>query len=103
MAPPRWRRCRLTSTATSRRDGDEIATTLDLSNPGSVPALAIKLAVTNAEGTQVLPPYFTHNYVSLLARDKRRIEIRYRACATKGKTTVALRGWNVTPSAGKVR
>jgi len=94
---------RLTSTATSHRDGDEIATTLDLSNPGSVAALATKLTVMNADGTQVLPAYFTDNYVSLLPGAKRRIEIRYPASATKGKTTVALRGWNVTPAAVKVR
>ncbi|MGU3390150.1 glycoside hydrolase family 2 protein [Sphingomonas sp. M1A8_2b] len=94
---------RLTSTATSRRDGDEIATTLDLSNPGNVAALATKLTVMNADGTQVLPAYFTDNYVSLLPGAKRRIEIRYPASVTKGRTTVALRGWNVTPTAVKVR
>ncbi len=94
---------RLTSTATSRRDGNEIATTLDLSNPGSVAALATKLTVMNGDGTQVLPAYFTDNYVSLLPGAKRRIEIRYPASATKGRTTVALRGWNVTPTAVKVR
>ena len=94
---------RLTSTATSRRDGDEIATTLDISNPGSVAALATKLTVMNGDGTQVLPAYFTDNYVSLLPGAKRRIEIRYPAAAMKGKTTVALRGWNVTPAVVQVR
>ncbi|WP_083671909.1 glycoside hydrolase family 2 protein [Sphingomonas montana] len=98
MAP-----ARLTATASSRRDGEEVATTLDLANGGPVAALATKLTVMNADGTQVLPAYFTDNYVSLLPGERRRIEIRYPATAAKGTTTVALRGWNVTPAAVPVR
>jgi len=96
-------KARVAATALSRRDGDEIVTTLDLSNTGSVAALATKLTVMNGAGTQVLPAYFTDNYVSLLPGTRHRVEIRYPASATKGRTTVALRGWNVTPTTVKVQ
>lgn len=96
-------KARVTATATSRRDGDEIATTVDLSNGDPVAALATKLTVMNADGTQVLPAYFTDNYVSLPPGTRRRIEIRYPAAAAPGRTTIALRGWNVSPSVVSVK
>ncbi|MEG8055010.1 hypothetical protein QP185_20515 [Sphingomonas aerolata] len=70
-------KARVAATALSRRDGDEIVTTLNLSNTGSVAALATKLTVMNGAGAQVLPAYFTDNYVSLLPGTHRRVEIRY--------------------------
>ena len=96
-------KARVAATALSRRDGDEIVTTLNLSNTGSVAALATKLTVMNGAGAQVLPAYFTDNYVSLLPGTHRRVEIRYPASAAKGRTTIALRGWNVTPTTVKVQ
>ncbi|MEG3165692.1 LamG-like jellyroll fold domain-containing protein [Sphingomonas sp. PB2P19] len=91
------------ATAASRTEDGEIATTLNLANDGPTAALATKITVMNADGTQVLPAYFTDNYVSLLPGQRRRIEIRYPATAAKGRTTIALRGWNVTPTVVTVR
>ncbi|HEX8445577.1 MAG TPA: LamG-like jellyroll fold domain-containing protein [Sphingomonas sp.] len=93
----------VTARASSRRDGDEVATTIDLANGGAVAALATKLTVMNADGSQVLPAYFSDNYVSLLPGERRKIEIRYPQAAAKGRTTVTLRGWNVKPSRVVVR
>jgi hypothetical protein len=81
--------------AAAKRAGDEIATTVTLSNPGKVAALAAKLTLMNADGSQILPAYYSDNYVSLLPGEKRQIDVRYPASAAKGRTRVTLRGWNV--------
>jgi len=85
----------LSATAKAQRAGDEIATVVELANPGKVAALATKLTMMNADGSQLLPAYFSDNYVSLLPGGKRRITVRYPASAAKGRTMVAVRGWNV--------
>jgi len=78
----------------TRADGDETVATVTLTNTTQVPALEAKLTVMNADGTQVLPAYFSDNYVSLLPGDTRTVEIRYPTA--KAKTpAITLRGWNV--------
>jgi hypothetical protein len=88
----------LAGRATSRRDGAEAVTTVELANTTKVAALATKLTAMNADGSQVLPAFFSDNYVSLLPGERRRIEIRYPASAARGAVTVTLRGWNVKPA-----
>ncbi|WP_442680058.1 glycosyl hydrolase 2 galactose-binding domain-containing protein [Sphingomonas sp. ASY06-1R] len=90
---------KLTAAASSRSDGDDRITSVDLTNPGTTAALATKLTLFGANGAQILPAYFTDNYVSLMPGEKRRIEVRYPANATKGAVTVKLRGWNVVQTA----
>ena len=89
----------LAATATSRVDGAETVTTVTLANTGSVPAIETKLTMFAADGTQILPAYFTDNYLSLLPGDTRVAEIRYLTARAAG-ASVALRGWNV--AAGRV-
>jgi hypothetical protein len=60
------------------------------------------LTVMNADGTQVLPAYFTDNYVSLLPGETRTVEIRY-PTAKASTPAVTLRGWNVTGSSVPLR
>ena len=92
----------LTTSATRRTEGDETVTAVVLRNPGAVPAIETKLTVMNADGSQVLPAYFTDNYVSLLPGDTRTVEIRYPTARAHGET-VSLRGWNVTPGSVEAR
>ena len=87
---------KLNATATGRVEGEETVTTVTLTNGTQTPTIETKLTVMNADGTQVLPAYFTDNYVSLLPGEIRKVEIRYPT--VKASTAeVHLRGWNVTP------
>ena len=74
--------------------GDETEVRLTLRNPGTIAALAAKMTVMNADGSQVLPAYFSDNYVSLLPGDTRTVTIRY-PNARAVNPRITLRGWNV--------
>ncbi|MEG8017326.1 glycoside hydrolase family 2 protein [Sphingomonas sp. LR55] len=87
----------LGGTATTRIDGAETVATVTLTNASATPAIETKLTVMNADGTQVLPAYFSDNYVSLLPGETRDIEIRY-PTAKASSPSVTLRGWNVAAS-----
>jgi len=96
-------RVKLTARAASRRDGTEQVTVVDLANPSATAAIATKLTMFAANGEQILPAYFSDNYVSLLPGDRRRIEVRYPARAATGSVSVRLRGWNVVPVVAKAK
>ena len=93
----------LAASAVSREEGPDRVTTVDLTNPAGAAALETKLTLFGANGAQVLPAYFSDNYVSLLPGESRRIEVRYPASAAAGPVTVRLRGWNVVPAAVKAK
>jgi hypothetical protein len=73
-----------------------------LHNTASVPALEAKLVLEQADGKQLLPAYYSDNYVSLLPGEERTITIDLPADEVKGSLHCKLRGWNVVPSIGKV-
>ena len=59
-------------------------------------SLADKFTLLNAaDGSRILPAYFTDNYVSLLPGEHREIEIVYPAKAANGAVQLAIRGWNM--------
>jgi hypothetical protein len=84
--------------AATRTEGAERVTSVTLTNGGTQAALATKLTLFGANGAQVLPAYFSDNYVSLLPGESRTIDVRYPATAAKGAVSVKLRGWNVAPA-----
>jgi hypothetical protein len=70
---------------------------VELRNTGTAASLANKLTLLNAaDGSRILPAYYTDNYVSLLPGESREIEIEYPAKSANGPAQVALRGWNLT-------
>jgi len=70
---------------------------VDLSNPSSVPALAIRLVLRDARtGRRVLPAYYEDNYFSLLPGESRRIRIE--GLPLLAKPAVELTGWNIQQS-----
>jgi len=72
---------------------------LQLRNAGNAAALANKLTLVNAaDGTRILPAYYSDNYVSLLPGETREIEIEYPASASNRDPRVNLRGWNLPPT-----
>ena len=79
--------------------GDMVRTMVTLTNRGAGAALMTKLTLLRArDGTQVLPAYFSDNYVSLLPGETRKITIETPSGVSAGAVKVALRGWNVTPA-----
>jgi hypothetical protein len=76
---------------------------VDLRNAGQVAALANKLTLVRADGSQVLPAYYSDNYVSLLPGEKRAITISLAEGQDKGGLRLELRGWNATPVSLVVR
>jgi hypothetical protein len=85
----------LSATAKSIRAGDNIRVIVDLRNTGTAVSLASKLTLLNADGSRILPAYYTDNYVSLLPGESREIEIEYLAKSANGPAQLALRGWNL--------
>ncbi|MDR7259944.1 archaellum component FlaF (FlaF/FlaG flagellin family) [Sphingomonas sp. BE270] len=87
----------LTTATTRTTVGDETELRVTLANTTQTPAIEAKLTVMNADGSQVLPAYFSDNYVSLLPGESRSITVRYPSSRAK-QESVTLRGWNVTPT-----
>jgi hypothetical protein len=86
-----------TVTATpSARNKDEVQVTLR--NTGQVAALENKLTLLRADGTEVLPAYYSDNYVSLLPGEERAVTISLPASERTGGMRMELRGWNATPT-----
>jgi hypothetical protein len=94
---------RLTQSAISRKEGDEVHVRVTLQNTSTSIALEAKLTLQNAkDGSRILPAYFSDNYVSLLPGETREIGIDYPAKAAISVPKIALRGWNVVPSSTAV-
>jgi Exo-beta-D-glucosaminidase Ig-fold domain/Glycosyl hydrolases family 2/Concanavalin A-like lectin/glucanases superfamily/Glycosyl hydrolases family 2, sugar binding domain/Glycosyl hydrolases family 2, TIM barrel domain len=85
---------KLTASASMTADNGERKVTVKLENPGTTPALLVKLTLKDsATGTRILPAYYSENYVSLLAGDKRTITVAFPPGDSKPE--IALRGWNL--------
>jgi hypothetical protein len=87
-----------TVTASSK---DEIG--VDLRNTGQVAALQNKLTLLHTDGSQVLPAYYSDNYVSLLPGEERMVTISIPEGAHHDGLRLELRGWNATPFSVSVR
>ncbi len=84
-------------TATSTREGDMVRVAVQLTNGGAAVSLENKLTLFSADGSRILPAYFSDNYVSLLPGESRTISIEYPASAARGSAQIDLRGWNSVP------
>jgi hypothetical protein len=90
----------LSTSASESRDGDMMRVAVQLQNRGTAVALANKLTLLNAaDGSRILPAYFSDNYVSLLPGESREIDVEYPLSAASGKAEVTIRGWNLTQQA----
>jgi hypothetical protein len=85
----------VSAAAAASRSGASMRVRVSLQNTGTVVALASKLTLLNADGSRVLPAYFSENYVSLLPGEKREIAVDYPASAATGAVQVGIRGWNL--------
>ncbi len=83
---------RLSARQLSRAPEDHV--TVTISNAGDAPALNLKLTLLDAQGARILPAYYSDNYVSLLAKESRTIDIAFPSSPAARVVHVALRGWN---------
>ncbi|HEX5422844.1 MAG TPA: LamG-like jellyroll fold domain-containing protein [Candidatus Acidoferrales bacterium] len=91
----------VSSTATLATHIDMTTVHVELKNTGSDVALQTKLTLLNAaDGSRILPAYYSDNYVSLLPGETREIDIEYPSKVAKSAPELGIRGWNV--GAGKI-
>jgi hypothetical protein len=78
--------------------GREKVWRVHLRNTGSDAAIALKLTLLHAaDGTRILPAYYSDNYLSLLPGEERTVTIHAPIdAAGAGSARVSLRGWNFT-------
>lgn len=87
----------LSAVAKSTRTGKNILVHIELRNTGTAASLASKLTLLNAaDGSRILPAYYSDNYISLLPGESRELEIEYPAKSATGPAQLSLRGWNLT-------
>jgi hypothetical protein len=84
----------LTLAARASAAGVERTVDVTLSNRSMTPALEAKLTLFGANGRQILPAYFSDNYVSLLPGETRTVTVRYPATGDAA-ARIDLRGWNI--------
>ena len=87
-----------TVTASARAEKGRVV--VSLKNTGNVAAIETKVTLLKADGTRVLPAYYSDNYVALLPGEARDVAIEY---PVGGATQVGLRGWNVPSAVVAVR
>jgi len=80
--------------ASGHVEGGEIVTEVVARNPGSVPILAAKLTLLDAQGRRILPAYYSDNYLAILPGETRRVSLRYPATGAD-PAHLEVRGWNV--------
>jgi len=86
----------LSVTAKSTRAGDNVRIQVEFRNTGSVVSLETKITLLNAaDGSRILPAYYSDNYLSLLPGETREVEIEYPAKTANGPAALSLRGWNL--------
>ena len=86
-------------TAQGTKDKDEGRVRVHVENSGAAPVLQIKLTLENAgDGSRVLPAYLSDNYISLLPKEARDVEIAYPLEAASGEVKLGVRAWNLASS-----
>jgi hypothetical protein len=76
--------------------GEEDTWSVRLRNAGTDAAIAMKLTLLRADGTRVLPAYYSDNYISLLPGEERTVTVHAPA-ALAGMHGIhfTVRGWNL--------
>ena len=87
----------VTATADIRAtEGDEKAWCMHLKNAGSDAAISVKLTLRHADGTRVLPAYYSDNYLSLLPGEERAVTVQAPVTAVGAEDIhFSVEGWNL--------
>jgi exo-1,4-beta-D-glucosaminidase len=84
-----------TATVFARAGGSVTAT---VTNAGKGVAFMVHLRLVDAKGEDVVPVFWSDNYVSLLPGERRALSARFSASGVEGLKVVC-DGWNVKPEA----
>ena len=87
----------ITTAKSKSDDGIDVV----LRNSSSSPIIQAKLTPFDTSGVQILPAYFSDNYVSLLPGETRRLHLEVPGDRSLGELRV--RGWNVKPASISAR
>jgi exo-1,4-beta-D-glucosaminidase len=68
---------------------------VQVKNPSSDLAFYVRLKLTDAEGRDVKPVFWTDNYFELAPGESREVAVRYRKKDLAGGPRIAVGGWNV--------
>jgi hypothetical protein len=88
-----------TVTASARAEKGRVL--VSLKNVGGVAAIETKLTLLKADGTRMLPAYYSDNYVSLLPGEAREVVVEYPSGESAAQ--VGVRGFNVARAVVAVR
>ena len=75
--------------------------TVEVTNRGTQPVLNATLTMLDEHGTRALPVYYSDNYITLLAGERRLLSVDCSATASRC-ARVAIRGWDVIPAESQV-
>jgi hypothetical protein len=82
----------------TRKDGAR-SLEVQLKNTSAVAALNTKLVTVNAaDGTEILPAFYSDNYISLLPGEARMVTVDMPGVDAKQALRLKVRGWNVEPA-----
>ncbi len=73
----------------------EQALEVHLHNAAAVPVLETKLALFDEQGAEILPAYYSDNYISLLPGEDRVVRIQIPEVKAHGTWRLLTRGWNL--------
>ncbi len=90
-------KAQVTASTTATRAGDVWHLATDLHNPGTIPALMIRLkAVREIAGDRILPVLYEDNYVTLMPGERRTIKTELRHADTRGQSPkINVSGFNL--------
>ena len=88
-----------TVTASARAEKGRVV--VSLKNTGTLAAIETKLTLLKADGTRLLPAYYSDNYVSLLPGEARDVVVEYPPGG--GASQMRVRGFNVTSAVVAVK
>jgi len=75
---------------------------VDLRNTGNVVALSNKLGVFAADGSEMLPAYFSDNYISLLPGEEESVTIDIPVAYDAHNLNLHARGWNIPATSANI-
>jgi exo-1,4-beta-D-glucosaminidase len=87
----------LQSSASTRSEGGEKVTRVELHNPTHSLAFLVRLRLTDRAGHDVLPVLWDDNFIALMPGERREITARYDARQFAGTPQIHLEGWNIMP------
>lgn len=77
-----------------RDEAGERTVQILLKNQGTAPSLETKLVLENSKGRELLPVYFSDNYISLMPGEEQTVTVKVPAFLLHDSLRLLMRGWN---------